>query len=322
MSTSKNLSARKIIRQFIKKRNLSPFEIETVRYIKGSIQLVNEWYNKEFYDYLEKNEKSFNESMAILGEESRGEMKKVMDQIKFVVTHSYDEMVKEVFDNEQQILDYIDDMKKYKHLKLHANLYQESIFKYRHGLVYVPEEKIKAINNKDFIDCGAYIGDSALVFETYYHPKNIYSFEPNKFNYNFLLETIKLNNLKKTIPVKLGVGSKVSSKKFKYSHDSSKVDKNGDNIIEITTIDKFVSSKNLDIGLIQMDVEGYELETLKGAVETIKEFKPILLICIYHSPEEFIEVIKIVHNYNLGYNIKIKHLGGFIRCLETHLIAW
>jgi hypothetical protein len=45
-----------------------------------------------------------------------------------------------------------------------------------------------------------------------------------------------------------------------------------------------IDSKRLDeftfnsIGLIKIDVEGWELEVLKGAVETINKYRPILLV--------------------------------------------
>ena len=71
-----------------------------------------------------------------------------------------------------------------------------------------------------------------------------------------------------------------------------------------------------------MDVEGYELEALKGAKKTIQEFKPVLSISIYHNAEQFINVIKYVQDLALGYNIIIRHLEDLQPILGTHLIAW
>ena len=159
----------------------------------------------------------------------------------------------------------------------------------------LPEDILKFLDNKDFIDCGAYFGDSALMFEKDYNPRKIYCFEPNPESYDFIFETIKLNNLQKVIPVKKGVGKKQNRKAkfvnigqlsevygFGFQRDTLEGKKDNSIIsIESTTLDKFVSKNNIQVGLIKMDLEGYELNALKGAKKVIKKFKPVLSISIY-----------------------------------------
>ena len=220
-------------------------------------------------------------------------------------------------------MDYLEVMKSFTHLKLHENLYEQSVFGYKHGLVYLSEETLKFLNNKDFLDCGAYIGDSALIFEKYYNPRKIYSFEPDEENYNFLLNTIKLNNLKKVNPIKLGVGSQDNLVNFLHSTGASHItDDNSEIQIKITSIDKFVFDNNIDVGLIQIDVEGYELEALKGAKRTIKEFKPVLSISIYHNAEQFIHIMEYIQDLVPNYKCIIRHLEDFLPVSETMLIGW
>lgn len=47
---------------------------------------------------------------------------------------------------------------------------------------------------------------------------------------------------------------------------------------------------NEDIGLINMDIEGAELEVLKSGEQTIKKRRPVLAICAYHKKEDLIEI--------------------------------
>ena len=44
------------------------------------------------------------------------------------------------------------------------------------------------------------------------------------------------------------------------------------------------------MGLIKVDVEGFEPEVIRGALETIKKSHPVLVLSFYHTPEEFYEI--------------------------------
>ena len=49
--------------------------------------------------------------------------------------------------------------------------------------------------------------------------------------------------------------------------------------IHVTTLDHYVKRKNINrIDLIKIDVEGYELNVLRGGIKSIEKFKPILFI--------------------------------------------
>ena len=56
------------------------------------------------------------------------------------------------------------------------------------------------------------------------------------------------------------------------------------------------------IGFIKIDVEGHELEVIQGALNTIKENQPVLLIEIEerHSKRKVFDSIKYIKN--IGYN--------------------
>ena len=88
---------------------------------------------------------------------------------------------------------------------------------------------------------------------------------------------MKLNNLEKVVPITLGVSSKESiANLMPMSRASYITTDRGDYQIKLTTIDKFVFERNLDVGLIKLDVEGYAYEALKGAIRTIEKFRPVL----------------------------------------------
>ncbi|HBC93028.1 MAG TPA: hypothetical protein DCZ10_09055, partial [Pelotomaculum sp.] len=64
----------------------------------------------------------------------------------------------------------------------------------------------------------------------------------------------------------------------------------GDIIAQAITLDEYVAKHQLDVGLIKVDIEGTEREFLKGAKQTIMSKRPILLISIYHTADDFLDI--------------------------------
>ena len=58
--------------------------------------------------------------------------------------------------------------------------------------------------------------------------------------------------------------------------------------VETDAIDNVVGDSS--IGLIKMDVEGAELNALKGAIKTLERSKPALAVCVYHKKDDLITI--------------------------------
>ncbi|WP_394951124.1 FkbM family methyltransferase [uncultured Helicobacter sp.] len=200
----------------------------------------------------------------------------------------------------------------YKNYLLPTYFFEISVLWHEHNLKDFELCTLTNIKNKDIIDVGACIGDSALVFQKY-TDKNIYAFEPTNKNYEFLLQTIKLNNATRIIPVKKALGSEPSQAQISINHTnlggSSMIFNNNyvnnHESVEIITLDTFVHEHNLEVGFIKVDVEGFEQEFLKGAKQTITKQKPAMLISIYHQANDFFEIKPMIESWNLGYSFKI-----------------
>jgi FkbM family methyltransferase len=170
--------------------------------------------------------------------------------------------------------------------------FEPQIFFEKYGLDYIKsKEKLK---NSTIIDCGAYIGDSAFIFEKELSPKEIICVEPDEKNYEILLENIKLNNLANKIKaIKIAVGNKETKGNIILNGTlGAYIIEASNGKTQFSTIDNLVfdSLKISNVGLIKMDIEGYELLAMKGASETIKKFKPVLIICLYHKAQDFFEI--------------------------------
>ena len=65
---------------------------------------------------------------------------------------------------------------------------------------------------------------------------------------------------------------------------------------------------------IKMDIEGAELDALKGAENVLKKHRPFLAICVYHRKNDIIEIPKYLNELLENYHFYIR--GGF------HTILW
>ena len=195
---------------------------------------------------------------------------------------------------------------------LPSNSFEPEAFYGKCGMDYI--ESLNKIKNKSIIDAGAFIGDTAIILSDY-TDKNVYSFEPFLQNYNLILKTIELNKKNNIIPVNMALGnenkeisiySNSDTANSGLSVETKQSDINSfENRVKMVTLDSYVKENNIEVGLIKTDLEGFEQSFLKGALETIKEQKPVLIISIYHNYSDFFEIKPMIENLNLGYKFRI-----------------
>lgn len=166
-------------------------------------------------------------------------------------------------------------------------------------------------------DIGAYCGDTVAFLERYIGPSGvIYAFEPAKKNIGFLLENIEGNGFKNVIHVPKGVHHETRqglladagfNKSGFFVIDGDRVAESYEHI-DMTSLDEFVDKFHIEkINYIKVDIEGCEMNMLKGAVNTIKKFKPKLAISIYHSLEDLINIPLFLITHMPEYKFYIRH---------------
>ena len=171
---------------------------------------------------------------------------------------------------------------------------------------------------------GGFLGDSSLIFQEY-TDKEIFCFEPMQENYQNILQTIKINHTSKIIPINKALGSRQEEleisclgggSSFIYQNKNAKKERIG-----VITLDSYVQEHHLEVGLIKVDVEGFEMEFLKGALETIKTQKPAMILSVYHSVNDFFKIKPFIESLDLGYQFQIfKPIDGNI-LIETCLLC-
>lgn len=181
--------------------------------------------------------------------------------------------------------------------KYHVMEYNPEVFYHHHRLRFTRPEIKEYIRQRDIIDMGAFCGDS-MVMLCEYTDKTVYSYEYSIYNVEHIKKAISSNNIPKgkVKIVNKGVGDEVKvvsseSSGFSGSHivEGSEGQK-----VNLTTLDFEAKDLNLHIGLIKGDIEGYEYKAIKGAMNVIKEQRPVISISLYHNAESFFGIPKLL----------------------------
>ena len=199
---------------------------------------------------------------------------------------------------------------------------------YEYGKAIPP---IKVEDSDYVIDAGGGWGDTALYFAHAAGAQGrVFTFEFTPENLEIFARNVNLNpELAPRIELDQRALWNVSDEVFEYvSHgpgtslDSTRHQNNGGKSLQVTTvsIDDLVREKNLaKVDFIKMDVEGAELNALKGAEQTIRTFKPRLAISVYHKENDLTEIPEYLNELGLGYKFFLDHFT--IHTEETVLFA-
>lgn len=131
---------------------------------------------------------------------------------------------------------------------------------------------------RDFLDIGSHIG----YYAAYLSPlvRRAYAFEPDARNFPGLRQNAALSQNIEI--VEMAVSSKDGVANFFSGQGSSvgSLNNHGGAVtqVHVTTIDSFAANHpGIDIGLVKTDIEGHDLEALRGMKKTVANFQPLIL---------------------------------------------
>ena len=216
---------------------------------------------------------------------------------------------------------------------------------------------ITKCSDQIFLDVGANTGEYSLKIRQLFPKSRIYSFEPSPKTYEKLVENTK--SFKNIFPKKIGLSKEPKTAVlYEYLPYSGRNTLNGFSTglqysdrysIEVSTGDIFLKEISFkgNISLLKIDVEGHELDVLKGFLETlgnkkieiiqferataantdrIYDFYNFLIPLGYKLGKLFPNFIEIYENYNctldeyIGSNwIAINSTSDFIKKFSNHI---
>jgi len=195
----------------------------------------------------------------------------------------------------------------------YSDVYCRARSEYFRDEFWVPE--IQGI----FIDAGGFDGDTIEEYHSWTRGdyKHIYSFEPQKNMADKIEEKLWMYGSKVTL-IKKGLWSQSGTIKFTNGDGvfSGKINANGEDEIETVALDDIITE---NVTFIKMDIEGAEVEAIKGAKQIICKYKPNMAICIYHKPTDLWEIPFLIHQLVPEYKLSVRHFG--VSCSDTVLFA-
>jgi FkbM family methyltransferase len=174
-----------------------------------------------------------------------------------------------------------------------------------HEADYEPVEWVELNEGEVFLDIGAFVGWHSIRAARMVGPSaRIISLEPDATNRRQLERNLALNNVTNCTIIPLAAWSKsgVDLGWFtEKSPDCCRVEENQvSSGIKTITVDDLAADLQLErLDWIKMDIEGGEVEALKGAGKTLRKFRPFMFIEIHDTVEPVKELL-----HRFGYAIE------------------
>jgi len=158
------------------------------------------------------------------------------------------------------------------------------------------------------MDIGANIGWTTMRLATLALQGTILAFEPDPLSRTQLLQHLALNQIKNVKVFPYAAGNQEKTCRLEVRDDSN----HGMNrispepgvqghLVKTVRLDEFEPTQNLRrLDLVKIDVEGYEVKVIQGAIRLIQKFMPALFIEVDdknlrdqgNSPGELVEILR------------------------------
>jgi FkbM family methyltransferase len=204
---------------------------------------------------------------------------------------------------------------------------KEDLATYEHAIFELFKPKQQDI----FIDIGAHIGRYSLIAAKRVGSwGRVISIEAHPENFEILMKNIALNRLYNVTAVNSVVTSeKGKAKLYQSGHDqgftiyntimTQRATASEDFLeVEANTLDNILESKNIkEVNWIKIDVEGAELEVLKGASKTLKSNQDLTLLVEVHGEANYKPILEIFQEYRF----KIDYEQKYYPSNDRHILA-
>jgi len=188
--------------------------------------------------------------------------------------------------------------------------------------------------DETFVDAGAFVGDTVerFIWENLGTFRHIHAFEPGYRQFHALQRRMErlasewAYDPARVSLVRAGLSDRPGRMGCTFVNDfplrhglaeigaQGRVDDDDPNSAEVLTLDAYLAGR--PVSFIKADVEGMEMELLRGAQRTIRACKPKMTLCVYHYPSHLCEIAEYVRELVPDYRFSLRHhaplFGDFV----------
>jgi FkbM family methyltransferase len=269
-------------------------EVWPEKYLFNTIEeavdmIISDEYNSlEYRNFIEENY-SFDEQIRKIKEI-------VADSGKWVIDYKgekKDKNIRHIFYNGKEIKFYLPNQNDY----IQKVIYQNKSF-YEVSMLEDIAKRVK--KGSVIVDIGANIGNHTVFFGKVCEAQ-VFAFEPQSNIFEILKRNVEINNLSNQVSLYNTALGSTKGKGVLLVEDSNnlgstRVFELESGNVEIITLDSILLNQVKHIEVIKIDVEGMELEVLKGSTQILETFKPLLYVET-KTQEEYIKIQSFLRKY-------------------------
>lgn len=166
-------------------------------------------------------------------------------------------------------------------------------------------ENFLMINHETFVDAGGFDGATTEMFCSKYPKyKKVFFFEPSRKSMR--LARKRLKDFRDIVFCSEGLSDTPGILSFDSDAGPASAIKITDSssTIKVTTLDEIIKEP---VSFIKMDLEGWELNALKGSKAHIIKDTPKLAIAVYHRAKDFRLIKDYILSLGANYDIYLRH---------------
>lgn len=174
---------------------------------------------------------------------------------------------------------------------------------------YINELTLPALKGRDitYVDCGAYDGDSydELIAWSEISCKQAFLLEPDPENFTRLVHQVALKGTNAIcLPMAAAESYSILTFNAGQGEACSISQGGGGTSIAAVALDQMLPCMPVD--LIKLDVEGAEAQVLRGAEQIIRRSRPVLIVSLYHNPQDLWELPELLFDLCPNYKFHIR----------------